>query len=490
VGANVTAYTDSGLSAGTTLCYRVRAYNSAGNSAYTPEACKTTSSATSSTSASLVASPINIPVGGTITATWSGIGLSTSSDWIGLYVPGAANNSLIQWMYVSCSKSTGSPKASGSCPFAISASVAAGTYELRLFSNNSYTVLATSNVFTVGGSSTGGSSTGGGVNLTSSPASISVGGTVTASWSGIANPSASDWIGLYVPGAANNSLIQWMYVSCSKSTGSPKASGSCPFAISASVAAGTYELRLFSNNSYTVLATSNVFTVGGSSTGGSSTGGGVNLTSSPASISVGGTVTASWSGIANPSASDWIGLYVPGAANTSLIQWMYVSCSKSTGSPKASGSCPFAISASVAAGTYQLRLFSNNSYTVLATSNVFTVGGASTASSSTGGGAVLTSSPTYISVGGTVTASWSGIANPSASDWIGLYVPGAANTSFIQWMYVSCSKSTGSPKASGSCPFAISASVAAGTYELRLLSNDGYTVLATSQYFGVGTGQN
>jgi hypothetical protein len=42
VGANVTAYTDSGLSAGTTLCYRVRAYNSAGNSAYTPEACKTT----------------------------------------------------------------------------------------------------------------------------------------------------------------------------------------------------------------------------------------------------------------------------------------------------------------------------------------------------------------------------------------------------------------------------------------------------------------
>jgi hypothetical protein len=44
VGANVTSYKDTGLSAGTTYCYRVKAQNSAGDSGYTNEACKTTAS--------------------------------------------------------------------------------------------------------------------------------------------------------------------------------------------------------------------------------------------------------------------------------------------------------------------------------------------------------------------------------------------------------------------------------------------------------------
>ena len=38
-GATVMAYVDTTLTAGTTYCYRVRAYNTAGDSPYTPEAC-------------------------------------------------------------------------------------------------------------------------------------------------------------------------------------------------------------------------------------------------------------------------------------------------------------------------------------------------------------------------------------------------------------------------------------------------------------------
>src|SRR3990170_3323449 len=42
VGANVTSYIDSGLTSGTIFCYRLLAYNVAGDSAYSNEACGTT----------------------------------------------------------------------------------------------------------------------------------------------------------------------------------------------------------------------------------------------------------------------------------------------------------------------------------------------------------------------------------------------------------------------------------------------------------------
>jgi hypothetical protein len=53
VGVNVKSYVDSGLAAATTFCYRVRAFNSAGNSAFTPEGCKTTPSDTTNFNYSL-----------------------------------------------------------------------------------------------------------------------------------------------------------------------------------------------------------------------------------------------------------------------------------------------------------------------------------------------------------------------------------------------------------------------------------------------------
>src|SRR5690349_3922869 len=45
VGANVTSYTDSSLTSSTTYCYHVDAFNTAGTSPYSPEACATTPAA-------------------------------------------------------------------------------------------------------------------------------------------------------------------------------------------------------------------------------------------------------------------------------------------------------------------------------------------------------------------------------------------------------------------------------------------------------------
>ena len=301
----------------------------------------------------VVASPATVPAGGTITATWSGIASPTSTDWIGLYLPEAANSSFIDWIYVSCSKSAGASSAAGSCAFVLPNNLAPGMYALRLFTNNGFTLLATSNSFTVTGS----------LSLTVSPTTVPAGGTVNATWNKIASPTSTDWIGLYLPEAANSSFIDWIYVSCSNSAGASSTAGSCAFVLPNNLAPGMYALRLFTNNGFTLLATSNSFTVTGS----------LSLTVSPTTVPAGGTVNATWNKIASPTSTDWICIYRPGAANTSYLAWVYVSCSQSPSSPQASGSCSFPVPAPLPPDTYQLRLLANNGFTSLATSNNFTV---------------------------------------------------------------------------------------------------------------------
>lgn len=92
--------------------------------------------------------------------------------------------------------------------------------------------------------------------------SVSAGGTVTVNWSGIPNPTPGDWIGLYRAGAADlNNYLAYRFVNCDLVPTSAAASGSCAFPIPLSLAAGSYELRLFSNESYTRLASPIAITV-------------------------------------------------------------------------------------------------------------------------------------------------------------------------------------------------------------------------------------
>jgi hypothetical protein len=105
-----------------------------------------------------------------VTATWSGIGSPSPTDWIGLYAPGTAETAFIDWMYVTCTQSPTSAQAAGSCPFAIPAGLAAGLYELRLFGNNDLVRLATSEVLTVTANA----------NLSVSPTTVASGDSITA----------------------------------------------------------------------------------------------------------------------------------------------------------------------------------------------------------------------------------------------------------------------------------------------------------------------
>jgi hypothetical protein len=274
-------------------------------------------------------------------------------------VPGTANASTLARIFVGCGPSpSGSGAAGGSCPFPVPGGTAPGSYHLRLFANSG-ALLATSGNFQVTAPVV--------ASLSVSPASVVAGGSVTASWSGIASPSSGDSIGLYTPGSANASFISRIYVGCGASpTGSGAAAGSCPFPIGSGVPAGTYQLRLFANSGFTRLATSGNFTVTAPPA--------VTVSASPTSVARGGVVTATWSGISNPTGTDWIGIYAPGASNLSYLSWMYVSsCAQIMGSPRASGSCAMVVPASIAAGTYEIRLFPNNTYSRIGTSNAFTV---------------------------------------------------------------------------------------------------------------------
>jgi galactose oxidase-like protein/PKD domain-containing protein len=315
----------------------------------------------------LSASPSSVVAGAPVTAVWSSIATPIATDWIGLYAPSAPDGSALNWLYVGCSQSAGVGRASGSCSLTVPASVAAATYELRLFAANGFTRLAKSATFTVTAGSGG---TGGTVTLSASPASVGAGAPVTAAWSGIATPIATDWIGLYAPSGPDGSALTWLYVGCAQSTSVARASGSCSLTIPASVAAGTYELRLFAANGFTRLAKSPTFTV---TTGSGGTGGTVTLSASPASVTAGASVTATWNGIVTATATDWIGLYAPSAPDGSALTWLYVGCAQSTAAARAGGSCPVAVPPNLAAGTYELRLFAANGFTRLATSNPFTI---------------------------------------------------------------------------------------------------------------------
>jgi hypothetical protein len=222
---------------------------------------------------------------------------------------------------------------------------------------------------------------------------------VTGSWSGIPSPTTKDWVGLYPAGTLEDTkYLTWEYTDGG-------ANGTRSLTIPAGAAPGTYELRLFSNNGYTRLAASDFVQIIFDA----------RLTASPSTIRPGDQVTASWSGIPSPTATDWVGLYAVGTLeDRKYLTWKYTDGG-------ASGTRLLPIPAGVAPGTYELRLFSNNGYTRLAASARINVAAAASLTGTTAGG---------------LTSSWRGIPNPTATDWVGLYLIGVLDdTKYLTWKY-------------------------------------------------------
>jgi RHS repeat-associated protein len=381
----------------------------------------------------LSASPASVVQGGSVTATWSGIVAPTVDNWIGTFKPGSSNSEYVtrQW--------TGGG-ASGSAAVSIPIGLATGTYELRLFVRDSFTLLATSNTFSV---------TSAPPALTVTPASVNAGANVTASWVRMPAPSTGDWIALAIPGSPNTEFISF------RNAGGT-AAGSMYFPIPAEIYTGTYELRYFASGTNTLRATSNAFAVTGITP--------TSLTASPGSLAPGASLTVNWAAIATPRAGDWIAFAPTGSPND---VWQ----ARFDTNGAASGGTSFTIPAGTGNGTFELRLYASGTTTRLATSNTITVAGM---------GPTISASPSTVVPGGAVTATWSGIYTPKVSDWVGLYVTGAPDIPNLAQVFTQGT----APSGTGSIP--ITAAIAPGTYELRLFDSAG-SRLATSGSFTVGT---
>ena len=406
---------------------------------------------------------------GPVSVSWNGIAAPSPWDWLGLYAPGTPDTAYLGWIYTTCSNTPAAGGTSGSCSFEVPSTVPPGTYEMRLFANATYSLLARSAPFTLTMTA--------GPALMVTPTMIERGGSVTATWSGIEAPTPTDWLGIYAAGTDDEAFIDWIYTSCSKTTGAGDASGACAFVVPWHVAPGAYELRLFANGQYYRIATSNTLAV--------SLVGEPNLTVDPV-VYRGNPVTVSWRGIPTPTTTDWVGLYAPGTPDDGLFDWNYLSCSKVAGAPASSGACPFVVPSWVPAGTYEMRLFANAAnahYARMAVSAPFTV--------MAPGEVVVTANPATINAGAPVTVSWAGIGSPTPNDWLGIYVPGAAHDAYLDWMYVSCTQQPGQSASSGSCPFVVPAWLGDGVYEIRVFSSGGsglYYWLATTPPLVVGSG--
>jgi len=387
----------------------------------------------------LVPSTLTAAPGTPLTVTLSN-GYGGSGDWLSFAATGSVNASYVTFVYVGAGITNRT--------WTFTTPNLPGTYEFRLFSNNTYTRLATSPVVTIGANNPPPTSP---ANIAVSATTVAPGASLTATLTN-APGGQYDWMALASTTAANTSYVQFIYVGAGVTTKT--------WTVTAPSTAGSYEFRLFANNGYTRLATSPTVVVSAGTSNPPPT--------SPASIAVSATsvgpgadVTATLTN-APGGQSDWLALASTSAANTSYISFIYVGAGVTTRT--------WAVKMPTTPGTYEFRLFANNGYTRLATSPTVTVTSSSSGDPNTTP-PTLTVNTTTVAPRGSLTVT---LANGAGGqyDWIGFAATTAPNTSYLLFTYVGAGVTTRT--------WTITAPATPGTYEFRLFLNNGYTRVATS----------
>ena len=411
----------------------------------------TSNTVTIASPATLAASPSVVVAGSTVTVTVAD-SPGAPTDWIGLYRANDPDGALLQWVYLNGTRSA-PPSGLSSATVQMTAPSGQASYNARLFANNSFAKLAVSNVFDVQ------------VPPPSPPAvtvstpNVSAGASIPFTVAG-GPANQNDWVGLFETSAADAGFIQWFYLNGSRTAPSSGiANASLQF--TAPSAGGTYEVRFFANNGFARLATSAPITVTAGAIPTVVVQSTTVMQGQPISFTVSG-------GPAN--IKDWVSLAPASAPDTNYVNWMFLNGQQTPPLAGTSGAT-LSFPAPATAGTYNIRFFADNGLTRLATSATVTVC------------PCITVPATTVAPGAPITFTISG-GPANRRDWIGVFNAGAADTAFLQWVYLS--GSTTPPVAGlGSATLQLAAPATPGSYNLRLFADDGYTKLVTSAIINV-----
>lgn len=413
------------------------------------------------------ASPVTVAPGDTISVAIAGAP-GNRLDWAALAGRGTPATSFAQWAYLG-GATAASAVAMTSATLSFTAPPASGTYEVRLFLDNGYSLAATSAIITVAVPvatpmiAVNGVGTG--------AVTATVGDSITVSvTNGPANP--TDWVALAPLGSPDGTYPVWRYLNGQMSapaTGSSSATISMPLPASP----GDYEVRLFASNGFARLATGPTIHVQRAQTA-------ITLNGVTTAVTVGAGSVIAVTVTGGPGHRlDWVALAARGAPATSFLQWTYLSGTATAASAAATTAGTVTFVAPAQPGDYEIRLFADNGYSLVAASAALTVAAPAVSINGVSDpGATVT-----VPAGATATVAVSG-ASGSATDWVGVYSAGAANTTFLDWVYLSGSRTPPAAAAtSGTVTLTLPSSP--GTYEFRLLWNNGYTVLARSPHIVV-----
>ena len=278
---------------------------------------------TVSGNAMLAPSAPSYGLGQPIVINYSGFSGSTT-DWISLHTPGAADTQYTFWQY------TGG----GTSGMVTFTGVPEGTYEARYHADwdgtHSHASSATSSQFTVGAAP----------SVITDRTTYGTGEVVTASYSNMPG-NMLDYVAVSVAGSAPTSTVQRFYTN-GQINGSQAFNG---------LPAGSYEARIYENDTANILD-SFAFTVTAAS-----------ISTDATTYAAGTPVTVTYSGLPG-NMQDWIAISTAGSSDSEYIDFVY------TGG-QTMGTAVFN---NLPPGSYEARAYLDNTFNVLARSAVFTVG--------------------------------------------------------------------------------------------------------------------
>jgi hypothetical protein len=256
-----------------------------------------------------------------ITVTYGGLP-GNQKDWISIAAVGSADRDFVKYAYTNGNRA-------GTITFV--GLTAVGSYVARALLNDTSTLIVESAPFTVAKPT-----------ITTDKTSYAQGDTITVTYAGLPG-NQKDWIAIAADGSAATSFVAWVYTD-------GKSNGTATFI---APAFGSYVARAFLNDSHTLIVKSAPFMVATPH---------VSTDMALYPYAPGDTITVTYVGLpGNP--TDWIAIAEEGSDTTSYVAWMYTN-------GQTSGTATFIAPAE---GSYVARALLNDSTTLIAESDPFTV---------------------------------------------------------------------------------------------------------------------